>query len=1391
VVLVSPRAINAPWVHQEVQLAQAVKRAREGYKVIPLLYDGVTAGALPWLFGEEVLAVSLGNGPNAVAAAVPALLAALGLALPDEPERATPLDTAPLADLTLSLSEPAMVERDGTQRATAVAELVYQPPDGAPPLRSPRYRLSAPLGPIEAGELAWYLERYAVWPSEPFQQRAREVEEALPRWGQALYALLHDTAPRRAWQEGQARSQRRLSVLVDERLLEGAEEEAQRQARQAATQWLALPWELLHDGDGFLFQGARGVRVRRQLPGHTTGALQEELQRAYDAGTPYHVVHFDGHGVYDRTLGLGALCFEGPADAGKLTQRRARLVYADDLASVLRDYRVPLVCLEACQTAHAEDTPTASVAARLLQQGVASVVAMSHSVLVETARRFVTRFYHELLRGARIGQAMLAAQRALSQDPYRGKALQEELRLHDWFVPVLLQEEADPALLNAVPEARLRQELAAQHQAALGQLPAPTPHRFLGRSRELLAAERLLCTPTNPSPGAVSPARYVVLRGEGGEGKTTLAVELARWLMHSRRFALTAFVSLEDHRDADAVRFALGEQLVPDYVAQGGADPRTGEQLLARVLQRQAVLLVFDNMESVLPPPTDDALAPTPEAAAARFEPEVLAHILQLAQRLNALGQTRLLFTSREALPEPFARHHIVLDRLERADAITLVGQVLAEQPDLGPRAGQAEEDEQAIADLVDAVGCHARSLVLLAQEVGRAGVRTATQRLHAIMADLQRRYPNDRQRSLLASVELSLRRLPVALRQRLGPLGAFQDGGTGWAIAQVLGLDYQQDEEITLGRQLEAVGLGTLLPVGQGMAYLRFNPALAPALWGALPEAQRHTARAAWAEAMRQLVHFLYEQKDKDTHLVRHLTLLELPNLLAALTCLARAAAGATAIPTAVPDAATAAPTWEAVVAIATRLEGLLQYLGRPQALARVAEVRAQAVAHLGAWSHTRFGAECSAIERLHDARRLPEAVVAARTLWQRAKDAGATAYLGAAYHLVLAQFLLGRMLRLSGDAEAALPLLAEAHAGFTTLAQAGDTAATGMALACLTESGDCLCVLGRLEPAASAYETAIALSEQRHDARQVATNKAQLGTVRKLQGDYPAALAAWTEARETFMQLNEPVMVAVAWHQIGTVHQEAGQYEAAEQAYQASLRLETQLSDTAGQASTLHQLGSLYGAMDRPEDAVRFSLQAADLYAVKYDLAHEGLSRSNAAIGLITLQCYDAARRELQRAITCKAPFGHAAEPWKTFDILSDLERAEGNPDAAAMARQQAMDAYLAYRRAGGVSQSPRAQWYTLVAQALTTPQRTDATTQLAALAQRPGPGRRSGSALPRGRRAAPAARPDRSGLRRALADGGCHGGAPRTLSPGFVAASWPHMPPATRQTFLPEVI
>ncbi len=242
-------------------------------------------------------------------------------------------------------------------------------------------------------------------------------------------------------------------------------------------------------------------------------------------------------------------------------------------------------------------------------------------------------------------------------------------------------------------------------------------------------------------------------------------------------------------------------------------------------------------------------------------------------------------------------------------------------------------------------------------------------------------------------------------------------------------------------------------------------------------------------------------------------------------------------------------------------------------------------------------------------------------------------------------------------------------------------------MASVCFTEQGDCLRDLGRLDEAAAAYEEAIRRAEQLGDDRDVAVGKVQLGTVRLQQRRYPEALAAYAEARERFTQLDEPGTVAVIWHQTGMVYQEAGQPEAAEDAYRQALAIEVRLGNVAGQAGTLVQLGNLYDdVLDRPEEAAAFYRQAADKYVEIGDVANEGRARNNLAITLRKLRRLDEARQEIRRAIECKAPFGHASEPWKTWAILADIETDAGNPAAAAEAKAKAIACYLAYRRDGG---------------------------------------------------------------------------------------------------------
>ena len=1346
IVIVSLNALNSAWVQNEVKVALEVERRgkNKGYKVIPLMLPGIQPPALKLLFGEEPVGVRVEIKTGGLSEALPLILAALGERLPDDKQTNQEPDARPVAELKLKLKGASLVEvGEGKWRVKATAQLNYDPADSARPAADSRdFVFTAPLGPIESDDLRWYLERYYLWPTGVFTDRAKRIAEQLPQWGRALYDAA--TAAQSArdlladWQQTADSVERRFSIFVDDRSPEGSSDEEQTATNEAASALLALPWELMHDGRSFLFQGKNPVRVRRCLPKEraekarasslpirilllsprpederaayidhrlsarplinaieslgelaelsilnppTFPALQQALRKAADAGEPIDVIHFDGHGVYNRERGLGALCFEDPEDSDKTEKRKSQLIDAEKLAGLVRDHRIPLVFLEACQSA-SEERPTASVAAKLLDEGVSSVVAMTHSVLVETARRFVTTFYQELAEGKRIGTAMVAGQQSLYDDDLRGRVMGAgDLRLKDWFVPVLYQEENDPQLVIRLLPEQVQMLQATRRRLSLGALPEPPAHSFIGRSRELLALERLLQTQT---PAEQS---YAVVRGQGGEGKTTLAVEVARWMVRTNRFRRAAFVSFDpfitEHcTDARGVLIKLGQQLLPEgdeFHVGPNDDLEKARQPVERALRDHHTLIVLDNLESVLPEPgtggQGDGVTP---------DDDVIARMFDLCRALlHAHPATRIVFTSREPLPAPFdhRQREIHLGALSRDDAIELVSQVM-EREGRKPKHDDAGNTSQEITELVEAVNRHARALVLLTPEISRSGVRATTENLHRVMAELHAKHPDDRENSLYASVELSLRRLPPELREQARVLGVFYGGAHLRVLDHVLGTAGDDVETVQkLAAALIEVGLAEAMAYG----HLQLDPALPSYLIGQMNVAEQEHTRSRWAEGMRGLIHLLYEQRFQDTKPAAQLTLLELPNLLALLAW--------------VQGALTA----EEVVDLAGRLETMLSNLGRPQALAQATRAREQASQWLGAWSHAQFESLQGGIERLLEQGRLPEAHAAAEQLLQRAMAAGEAAYEDAAYDTALAHWQSGRVLKTIGDAEAALPPLREAQQRFQAFADAGDRDAEQMVSVAISDAADCLRDLGQYGEAAAAYEELIRRAEKLGDRRGVAVGRGSLGTVRLLQNRYGEALESYWQTLRIFEALGEPLTVAVAWHQIGVVHKNAEQFEQAEQAYRQSLAISVQQQNRAHEAGSLIELGNLYAQMGPMEESATFYWQGAEIYARLQDKRYEGVARSNLADTLIKLERYDEARRELHRAIECKQPFGHAAGLWNTWDILHNLEQATGNAQAAEAARCGAIASYLAYRRAGGENQSNQAELFTRVSKAI----------------------------------------------------------------------------------------
>ncbi len=1344
-VVVSPGSLQSKWVGKELRHALELRKQRGGnsqYPVVPLSLDGTRLGVLEEFFDKEPIYLPVSSGAGGVAAAIDPILVALGRRAAADRAQAPQPQAEPVEELVLELSDLKFHVHEGVRRATARARLVYEPATaGQPEVASAQaWRFVAPLGPIEAEELRWYLEKYAIWPGGWFRDRARRVEADLVTWGQQLHGDALPVGPTgnvmAAWARIDDHAGRRFSVHVDATatLEAGAPEADVAAAHEAATTLLGLPWELLHDGQRFLFQGAQPTRVRRRLPNTaardvpvvappirillvsarpeddacgyidhrasaaplvdatevlgelvqvtlldppTLPALRTELDRARAEREPYHVLHFDGHGVYDRHVGLGGLCFEDPRDTGLLERRRHATVYTPELGALLDEHRIPLVFLEACQTAQAEQA-SESVATALLGAGVAAVAAMSHSVLVESASRFVQAFYRALAGGARVGGAMLAGQRELKDDNFRGHVFGAgELRLEDWFVPVLYQEKADPQLFTATPARQTQDDICAALQARLGKELPPAPETgFIGRSRELLALQRLL--------RGEHGARYAVLRGQGGEGKTALAAEFARWMVRSQQVWRAAFVSVETHGHAKAVLDAIGSQLSPGYSSAAFDSAERATLEVERLLAERSTLIVVDNMESVLLPPYLE----TPELLSEDARRELQA-ILALCQRLLAKGDTRIVFTSREALPAPFdgERQRRELRQLEREDAVKLIERALNRESGGGsaPAALAAEDAErEAIEQLADAVHGHARTLALLAPAIRSRGVAATQASLVELMAEMDRLFPGSRERSVYASVELSLQRLSPAQRERAQVLAAFH-GGVQLGVLRAM-TQWGEAENAALAAELVATGLATPGPYN----HLSLNPALCPYLRGCLEEPERRALQQAWVEAMVGYASFLVQQQSRNIDIAATLTVLELPNLFALLEAVQRAG-----------DAA-------ATIDLSTTLYNLLRNIGKPRLVERVGQVREAAAASLGeGWSHEAFQAQHTRIEQQLAGGRLREAFEGAQALLERAREMGEQAYDIAGYDLAMACFLLARVLKMARAAQQALPLIDEAQQGFEAVERVKpNRGAARMASVCDTERGDCLLDLGRFEEAAAAYEEGIRGAEQLGDERSVAVAKGQLGAVRLEQGRHADALKAYQDGRERFTRLGEPESVATSWHQTGRVYQAAGQPEAAEDAYRKSLALKVQLGNVAGQASSLGQLGNLYAvALGRPEEAVALYRQAADLYVGILNVAMEGVTRSNLAETLRTLgpARLGEARQEIRRAIECDAPFGHAAEPWKTWKILADIETDAGNPGAAAEAKAKAIAAYLAYRRDGAENHQPQGRLALAVTEAL----------------------------------------------------------------------------------------
>ncbi len=187
----------------------------------------------------------------------------------------------------------------------------------------------------------------------------------------------------------------------------------------------------------------------------------------------HHVLHFMGHGDFDRSTGEGVLLFETETD-------QIDRVSGSNLAWRLADIpTLSLVFLNACNTACAPEAgpvgDLAGVAHALMEKGLPAVVAMQFPITDGAAIAFSAKFYGRLAAGLPVDvavgegrRAILEAHDKLLRAAGKGKPARTESTL-EWATPVLFMRVHDGNLFpRAVsPGETAASEFASQEVPAL------------------------------------------------------------------------------------------------------------------------------------------------------------------------------------------------------------------------------------------------------------------------------------------------------------------------------------------------------------------------------------------------------------------------------------------------------------------------------------------------------------------------------------------------------------------------------------------------------------------------------------------------------------------------------------------------------------------------------------------------------------------------------------------------------------------------------------------------------------------------------------------------------------------------------------------------------------
>ena len=243
---------------------------------------------------------------------------------------------------------------------------------------------------------------------------------------------------------------------------------------------------------------------------------------------------------------------------------------------------------------------------------------------------------------------------------------------------------------------------------------------------------------------------------------------------------------------------------------------------------------------------------------------------------------------------------------------------------------------------------------------------------------------------------------------------------------------------------------------------------------------------------------------------------------------------------------------------------------------------------------------------------------------------------------------------------------------------AAAGYAAASGRpghAIAIPAAISGFLFARGYRDQSAALHQGALAAARQAGDRAGQAGALNELGLLRRMTGDYPAAAAYHQQALDLYRDLGDRLGQASALDQLGRVQFETGKYPAAAASHQQALALYRDLGHRAGQAQAITNLGIV---QERTGDYPAAAASLTQALGMFRDLGHQvGQAMATDNLGIVQLQTgdYPAAAASLTQALGIFRELGDRLGQASALANLGEVQSLTGDYPAAAASLTQAL--------------------------------------------------------------------------------------------------------------------